>query len=347
MSLEIIEINEVEKWDNIVKSFKDYDVYYLNGYVSAFKLHGDGEPLLIYFNNNITRAINVVIKRDISQCEEFKNIISENTYFDFSTPYGYGGFIVEGSDIEQINNEYSEYCIKNNIICEVVRYHPVLCNSYNTNKIYDVKNIGTTVTIDTSNYNEIWNNITSKNRNMIRKAKKNNIKIYWGRDDYLIDEFMQIYNSTMDKDNAKLYYYFERDFYKSILNDLKYNAQFFYAKLDNEIISMSIILFANNKVHYHLSGSKRDFQHLAPTNLLLYEVACWSCMNGYKSLHLGGGLGAKEDSLYKFKKSFYKGDDTRFDIGKKIYNVDLYNELVDIASKNKSLDENYFPLYRS
>ena len=51
--------------------------------------------------------------------------------------------------------------------------------------------------------------------------------------------------------------------------------------------------------------------------------------------------------LYKFKKSFYKGDDTRFDIGKKIYNVDLYNELVDIASKNKSLDENYFPLYRS
>ena len=116
MSLEIIKINEVEKWDNIVKSFKDYDVYYLNGYVSAFKLHGDGEPLLIYFNNNTTRAINVVIKRDISQCEEFKQIISENTYFDFSTPYGYGGFIVEGNDIEQINHEYSEYCIKNNII---------------------------------------------------------------------------------------------------------------------------------------------------------------------------------------------------------------------------------------
>jgi len=35
---------------------------------------------------------------------------------------------------------------------------------------------------------------------------------------------------------------------------------------------------------------------------LLYEAACWGIENGYKTFHLGGGLGSREDSLYQFKK---------------------------------------------
>lgn len=46
--IEIINYNNDEKWDKTVKSFNDWDVYYLNGYVYPFFLHGDGEPVLIY-----------------------------------------------------------------------------------------------------------------------------------------------------------------------------------------------------------------------------------------------------------------------------------------------------------
>ena len=49
--LEIINIDESEKWDSIVKSFSNYDVYYMSGYTKAFKLHGDGEPTLIYYHD--------------------------------------------------------------------------------------------------------------------------------------------------------------------------------------------------------------------------------------------------------------------------------------------------------
>jgi len=47
--LETITIKEKERWNEIVSSFKQHDVYYLNGYVKAFQIHGDGEPLLYYY----------------------------------------------------------------------------------------------------------------------------------------------------------------------------------------------------------------------------------------------------------------------------------------------------------
>ena len=45
MMLTVYSIEESEKWDAIVRSFNAYDVYWLSGYVRAFHLHGDGEPL--------------------------------------------------------------------------------------------------------------------------------------------------------------------------------------------------------------------------------------------------------------------------------------------------------------
>lgn len=290
--LRVITIKECEHWDEIVKSFKNYDVYYLSGYVKAFQLHGDGEPLLFYFDNGNTRAINVVMKRDIAKEDHFIGKIPENTYFDFSTPYGYGGFLIDGDDVEELNTVYKKYCVDNKIVSEFVRFHPIINNSNYIQEMYDVIPLGKTVHIDTRNMDVIWNNLSSKNRNMIRKAQKSNLSVFWGRDEWLIDKFIQLYNATMDRDNASNYYYFSRDFYQSVLNDLKYNAMFFYTKLGDDIISISLILFANNKLNYHLSASKKEYQHLAPTNLLLYEVSCYGANNNYDSLHLGGGFGA-------------------------------------------------------
>ena len=179
---------------------------------------------------------------------------------------------------------------------------------------------------------------------MIRKATKNDIKIYNGRFPQIYERFREIYNSTMDKDEAEKYYYFESDFYSSILNDLPYNSQIFWAEKDGEVIAASIMLAANGKMNYHLSGSVREFSSLAPTNLLLYNAALWGCTNGYMTLYLGGGVGSGEDSLFKFKRAFYKGDLNHFYIGKKIHNKEKYEELLRMRSDIANLG--FFPKYR-
>ena len=206
--------------------------------------------------------------------------------------------------------------------------------------------LGEVVHMDLASPEVIWSNIISKNRNMIRKAQKNGIQIYMGRFPEIYETFRTIYNGTMDKDNADSYYYFGAGFYDSLLKDLPYNAQMFYAVLGDKVIAASIMLNCNGKMNYHLSGSLQEYATLAPGNLLLYEAALWGCANGAKTLYLGGGVGSKEDSLFKFKRSFYRGEDlNRFYIGKKIFDEEGYQRMISLCEELP--DSNFFPLYRT
>lgn len=344
--LNIISAEQVERWNAIVRTFPNYDVYYLSGYVKAFQLHGDGEPLLFYYEGNDLRGINVVMKRDIANDPHFAGKIPENTYFDFATPYGYGGWLLEGDgDPTPLYLAYTDWSSKNQIVSEFVRFHPVLQNQSRAHNFYEVVPLGNTIAMDLTSPEAIWANLTSKNRNMIRKARKFGIKIYSGRCPVLYETFREIYNATMDKDNATSYYYFNVEFYNSLLNDLPQNAQAFYAQLDDKIIAASIILSANGRLSYHLSGSRQEYQNLAPTNLLLYEAALWGCANGCKTFHLGGGVGSGEDSLYAFKKAFYRGEPYHYYIGKKIFLSEVYEKL--IAMRTNLPESGFFPRYRA
>lgn len=345
MALMVYNVEQNIKWDAIVRSFYDYDTYWLSGYAKAFQIHGDGEPLLFYYEDTEIRGINVVMRRDVAKDIHFAGKIPENLLFDFATPYGYGGWIIEGTKYDQLFKTYEKWCINNNIICEFVRFHPVIENQRQSINAYDVIPLGNTVVLDLSSPEVIWANITSKNRNMIRKAQKNGIRIYSGRYPEIYQVFREIYNGTMDKNNAEEYYYFEEAFYDSILNDLPENAQVFYAVYEGKIIASSIMLNANGKMNYHLSGSMKEYSNLAPSNLLLYKAALWGAANGCKTLYLGGGVGSGDDSLYKFKKAFYRLDEEkRFYIGKKIFIQEKYDELLN----TREITENkYFPKYRA
>jgi lipid II:glycine glycyltransferase (peptidoglycan interpeptide bridge formation enzyme) len=236
------------------------------------------------------------------------------------------------------------------IVDNFVRYHPVLANAIPMKRISSVIELGKTIAVDLSSPEIIWENITSKNRNMIRKAEKNGVEIFHGKDLKLFQDFKRIYNATMDKDHAEEYYYFEDAFYESIHRDLRDNYEMFYAVLDGKIIAMSIMLYANNQMHYHLSGSLLEYRNLAPTNLLLYKAALWGCEKGFKTFHLGGGVGSGEDNLYKFKEGFNRNSDYQFSIGKEIFDQERYNELVAIRAKEDASfipESQYFPLYRS
>lgn len=346
--LEVVRTSEKERWDRIVKSFPQYDVYHLNGYSKAFQLHGDGEPLLFYGVDGDFRAANIVMKRDIAEAEVFQGTLERNTYFDLITPYGYGGFLTEGRCSDFFKQEYEEYCRNHSIVSEFVRFNPLLVNWKGLDGMYDINCLGNTVEMPLLSEEEIWKNLSSKNRNVIRKAQKFGLKTYWSRSPEMIDLFMDIYKQTMDRDMAASYYYFKREFYECILEDLKNHALWFYTQYEGRIAAMSIFLFADNKMHYHLSCSVRELQYLAPTNLLLYDAAVWGCENGYRVLHLGGGVGIRKDNLYKFKKAFNRREDCSFWVGKKIYSHDIYHRLMEYrgGSSEISPDTDFFPAYR-
>lgn len=336
-------ISQSKAWDEVVRSFPNYDVYYLSGYCKAFEVHGDGAPELLYYEGEGLRAIYVYMKRQIA-----------TGIVDTVTPYGYGGVLFDGEvsvqSIEQFRKAFEEQMQNDGVVSNFVRYHPVLKNAGPMKQISDVIDLGKTIAMDLSSPETIWENIHSKNRNMIRKAEKNGIEIKHGKGMDLMEKFMEIYNKTMDKDHAEAYYYFKLPFYESIHNDLYDNYEMFYAEYEGKIIAMSIMIFANGRLNYHLSGSDIEYRNLAPSNLLLYKAALWGCEQGMKTFHLGGGVGSGEDNLYKFKAAFNKISDYQFSIGKQVFDKRAYDELV---KRRKETDANFdesshfFPLYRA
>lgn len=342
--IQIFDITQSLEWDKVVSSFSEHDIYYMSGYVKAFQIHGDGEPQLFYYERGGLRAIYVYMKRNTAV----------EGWYDSITPYGYGGVLFEGEISEENLKEFWDAYVQTmkaeGIVCNFVRYHPVLANAAPMKAVSDVIDLGKTVAFHLDSPEVIWQNIVPKNRNMIRKAEKNGIEIHHAADMALFKDFVQIYNATMDKDHAEAYYYFGDEFYESIHKDLDGHYEMFYATYEGKIIAMSIMLFANKQMHYHLSGSVLEYRNLAPSNLLLYKAALWGCEHGYKTLHLGGGVGSGEDNLYKFKAAFNRESDYQFSIAKMVFDQEKYDALVaERAERDPDFnsESKFFPLYRS
>ncbi len=195
--LTVIGIKEREQWDSIVRSFKQYDVYWLSGYVRAFQLHGDGEPLLFLYEGEGIKGINVVMKRDIAKDRHFVGKIEEGQYFDFATPYGYGGWLIEGEKTDELFKAYHSWCENNGIISEFVRFHPMVKNHEKASPFYEVIQLGEVIHMNLASPEVIWSNLTGFNQNRVRKAIKNSVKIYSGRYPEIYEAISKIYNSTM------------------------------------------------------------------------------------------------------------------------------------------------------
>lgn len=334
--INIIDVGD-PSWDIIVKSFSNYDVYYLSGYVKPFQVHGDGKPILVYVKEANLRGICVYMLRDICDEKRLKGIPKQQ-FYDMVTPYGYGGFIWEGDvsidKLKKIQKRLVDFYRANGIICEFVRWHPMLQNAEIMRNVIEVIDLGKTVHMDTSSAEIISSNMLSKDRSTVRNAIKKGVIVRHSADPTFFIPFREIYNGTMKKDNADSYYFFSEDFYKAIFCYLLGNYEIFYAEMCGEIIAMSIIIFANHKMHYHLSGSLAEFRNANATSLILYEAALWGVEKGYTTFHLGGGVGSGEDHLLKFKRSFNRNSNNQFSVSKVIYNKEIYETLLQNREDN-------------
>ncbi len=356
ISMEVISTSDADKWNRVVKGFPHWDIYYLCEYACSLEIHGDGEGYLIHFSyNDVSMSCNdeqkwcelcyVVMKRDISEDTRFSKTLPRGEWFDLETPYGYGGFLLQGTFSEHVRqafeNEMINYARENKIVSQFVRFYPVYRNDIPYSKLTHsrVKYLKDTIYIDTTNEDGIMQQMDSKNRNMVRKAMKSGITIFHDKGKHL-DEFIRIYEDTMDNNEASSYYYFERPYYEYLMTNMRENIEFFYSVYKNKIIGAAIFFYNEEFMHYHLSGMYMEYRPMAATNLLLYEAARWANKNGIRLLHLGGGIEA-EDSLFGFKKQFNKNGRLPFYVGRTIFDEATYQNLLAVRKQADSdFDEN-------
>lgn len=297
-------------------------------------LHGDGDIYLLYFEYNSDRFCYVVMQRDIADEARFRKIIPKGKYFDWETPYGYGGPLTDTVISEEtqavFKKEITEYCWSKGIVSQFVRFHPLLKNYDVMPYVIETKYLRDTIFMDTTSPELIISNMDSKNRNMVRKAQKNQVSII-KKNIAEFEDFIPMYVETMKKNGAEEYYTFQKNYFKSLIT-MENNAFILYAIHENVPISGSILYHNDRYMHYHLSGSRTEYRKYSPSNLLLYEAACLANEMGIRQFHLGGGM-VQGDSLFGFKKQFNKNGRALFVVGRTIFNINVYKELLNIRKK--------------
>lgn len=338
----LIKLGPNDNWSETIGKFPKLDIYYSQEYVNLFSDVEEGEPEAVYFENKNGKVFYPYIKRKID--------IKEG-YFDIITPYGYGGPVVEGeqSVIKQFYYHFKQYCNNNNIITETVRLHPLIKNDEYIKEVMEIDYIRKTTAVDlTITLEEIRKNYTSNNKRNIKRAIKEGVEVFVSNNKDDIEIFMDLYNETMDRNNALSYYYFNSSyFYRQMEETLLSKSYLLLARHNEQIIGGVLMLIGKEFAHYHLGASKTKYLSLRPNNLLFDAMVEFSKSLGLKKLHLGGGY-QENDSLFKFKTSFTNDNHFNYYMCKNILNVNIYDELSKIVMNDDSLSGqyNYFPIYR-
>ncbi len=327
----------LDSWDDLLELFpeKRKDIYFSKRYISLYEAPG--------------KKAQCVVCRDEGNVMLMPFIRGEiSGYYDFETAYGYGGPIANTDNREWCGKALHgihEYLQRNSYLCGFTRFHPLLCNETlaacsvqkkdstdsavcaGLQVLYDRQ----TVAIDTSqSVEDIWNcQISSKNRNMIRKAEKNQLVYKAEKDFASYEEFIDLYHATMRRLCADRFYFFDRTYFDSFRDALSGNSFLGTIRKDGKLICAAIFMHSKLYGHYHLEGSDSDYSGLGANNYLLWNVACQMHEMGVIEFHLGGGTSsAPEDSLYRFKKAFSRNE-KRFYIGKEVFNNAAYSRVCD------------------
>jgi hypothetical protein len=336
--LEIITVDNPEKWDEIVRSMHGYDFYHLAAY---HRLDQSGKPLLFYFHNKTTACALPVIQRNING----------TIYKDITSVYGYSGPLSRNKnpsaeDIRLFQEELKRYFEANHIIAAFSRLHPLLDNqSLLLENLGETKDLNLTVGIDLNLSEAQQKKQYSRSlKNRINHLKKQGVSIIKASSKKEIDAFIEIYKENMDRVNAAGIYYFPVDYFYKFLEEI--DSCILLATYQNQWISGSLCTFCNGIMQAHLNATKNDFLYLSPLKLVLDQARMEGMARGMNCLHLGGGRSGIDDSLFVFKSRF-SDDRFMFKVWTYIHNTEVYNNILSKKYKGNVPEIDFFPLYRA
>ena len=273
--------------------------------------------------------------------------------FDITSPYGYGGpfKLLDLSDPHKFWISFNNWCVTANVVCHFSRLSvfPFQVLPYSGNTVEVSKNVvrDLSCTPDT-----IWNDYSKKVRKNVKKAQRSNLSVEFDHDGSKLDSFLDIYYSTMSRRNANSSYYYDLDFFSTLIARLQNNFLFCHVYHGRQIISSELVLISSSHIYSFLGGTNSEFYAYRPNDFLKHSVICWGHENSKSSFVLGGGY-QPNDGIYRYKLGFAPSGEVPFCVGTDIIDSSSYHQLVETRisweshhNSDWSYDPSYFPVYR-
>jgi hypothetical protein len=339
-------IKDKKQWDETLCQVKQYDFYHTFDYHQISKKDDEVAVLIKYTQNEHIVAFPLLIRK-----------IENSSYVDATSVYGYPGplttQIQKNFDIAGFQDALGELLYRMDIVSVFSRLNPFFGNQLTLlGGLGELISPGSIVNIDLTQDPELQLLQYHKRlRTYINKSRR----FYTVRkmtSSMALEQFIDIYYENMRRVNAASAYFFDKNYFQDLFDSKDFRTILLGAsdKKTGEVIAGAIFTRKNKVVHYHLSGSKTEYLKLNPIKLIIEEMRLKAIDEGCRHFNLGGGVGNKEDSLFRFKSGF-SNEEKPFYVWRYIVNNDIYNKLVEEKRPNqndKTVPDSpaYFPNYR-
>jgi len=198
-----------------------------------------------------------------------------------------------------------------------------------------------------------WQHYEHKVRKNVKKAIRANLRVELKQSFSDLEEFSQLYESTMDRREASSWYYFGLDFFTSLTDRL--NGSYIAAEVrdvTNCLVSAELILCSDKYLYSFLGGTLREAFPYAPNDLLKHAAIDYGRESGRSGYVLGGGY-SKGDGIYRYKRAFDPTGCSPFRRMEMIADQGIYDSLVAERLRHEcsgapsaQLGDGFFPAYR-
>ena len=330
MNYKTLSLSNKNDWKKYLQKLpvEQQDVYYTPEYYELYENYGDGKAQCFVFEKDGEIALYPFLLNSINTL----GYELDKKYFDIQGAYGYNG-VLSSCYAEEFKKDFytsfNKFCQNNNVIAEFTRFNPYIENHNFSNAHLQILLNRKTVVLNINNsIDKLWkNSLSSKNRNMIRKALKKHYSVTINNSKSGVRSFYKIYLETMKGIYVDSYYYFNEDMFFKMLDIPEFHFLFAEDKGNNKVASMILMVYGKY-AHYHLSGRDIEKADNSVNNYMLYEAIKFAKNKGANIFHFGGGNALDEnDSLFRFKKGF-SNTYLDFYIGKKVFNQKIYDKVI-------------------
>lgn len=336
-----VDITEKEHWTQVIRATHLHDFHHTWYYhqLSA----ADSQPFLFVFEKEGHFIAVPLLKRNIE----------DTNYYDCTSVYGYAGPLsnLDFRDmppllLQQFSQAFLQFLKKEKIVSVFARLHPLIHQHFQPGKTGGLYDNGKTVVIDLSlSIAEQRQHYRKAFRSKINQLRNKGYKVRQGTTEEDLASFAAIYLQNMQRLGAKADYFFDKNYFRQLLHASGFQSHILLASFEGRDTAGVFVTCCNNIMQLHLAATHEDFIHDSPMRLLVEESSIFGQSAGMRYLHLGGGVGGQQDSLFNFKAGF-SGQHLDFKTWRLIADTATYKALTLKKAPAPVMTDLPFPIYR-
>lgn len=306
--LQVLRIDQGAPWTEALQQSWQHDIYHLPYYHALAERQGEGTAHLFVYTEGPYLIALPLLLRAIADVDGLDYL--GQGWRDATSVYGYAGPLASHAELpaailRNFHRALRERLEELRVVTIFSRLHPLHPQPQLLAGLGECVATGQTVSIDLTLPPDAQRAKYRKNNlRAINRLGQLGVTCLHDREAVYLREFVDLYYETMGRVGAASRYFFAPDYFEELVFNPQSPVQLFVCFHEGTVISGALVTVHDGIVQYHLGGTRNAALRLAPMKLLFDTVRSWSHEQGARVFHLGGGSGAREDSLFQFKAGF-------------------------------------------